>query len=868
MGVLFKENPDEEYDPWHLPLLTSFLIAASLMAFYAISRWRNFFVSLRVHSKRPPQGGKIKVGTEPHVTIQICTYNEGDVVRETIVRACTVDWPRYQLEVQVLDDSTDKHSIDIIDKTVSHWQERGVKISHKTRPVRIGYKAGSLNYHFKSIQGEFVACLDADHRIEPDFLRRAMAHFFDERGEELRNIGLVQAPWGFYNRDTNWLTMADGMSLDAHHVIEQNSRCASFGGFSFNGTGGIWRTGAIKRGGGWNWDTVTEDLALSYLAYNNGYRFVYARDIPQQLELPANFLAHIQQKHRWSKGFLQVFRCSYWKLFISRKITPLAKWEIFSHITGPVQYPAFAVGFLVYPYIMIHAIDNTLIRLLPLVAVIEPILSAVFTCYAKHSGRGEDKWDIFCARTKRLPVVVLNLALASGISFFQTKAVLEGIFSNNAVFLTTPKKGSSNKVDLAINSDDLVAYFAIFAGVQRMVVLSKIDIYLEPSFLNQLCIALNTFISFALFWVNGSFLKEKYGCKFFQISSLLPDSKRVRRLALFSVIAAFLFFMIRYRATSDMIMAPSTTDLLKMHSVQPAKRGVYFMANDRVLEQTIAFLNSFRKFNPTLPLALVPYDETDCATLVTLADNYEFGVHYVPELFEQLDDLGALYLKGHIERHRCIGYVRKMAIWNGPFEEFLYLDVDSVVLDSVDFAFPLLQHADVLTAQSNSAGMKEWVWEDTIDESGLLTPEQIEYSANLGSILSSKDFGSTQEMVSKAMNDLPAIQPYLGRKNLTGLNDQGILNYLFVTSGKRYSSFHKLAYQWPRIDGVKLEMNGGYIDDGEIEHYMTDDHRIGKNNDGEYPIFFVHWTGDKCDKKYVAWTCDVWHYWRNFHELS
>jgi beta-mannan synthase len=90
--------------------------------------------------------------------------------------------------------------------------------------------------------------------------------------------------------------------------VEQTGRAAAYGCFGFNGTGGVWRKAAIKQGGGWSWDSVTEDVALSYQAHLKGYRFIYLRDIPQLLEVPGNFLAHIQQKHRWTKVSLNCIR--------------------------------------------------------------------------------------------------------------------------------------------------------------------------------------------------------------------------------------------------------------------------------------------------------------------------------------------------------------------------------------------------------------------------------------------------------------------------------------------------------------------------------------------------------------------------------
>jgi hypothetical protein len=101
--------------------------------------------------------GIIHPGQEPTVTVQICTYNEGGVVEETIQRACSVAWPRDKLAVQILDDSTDPRSMDVVERCVARWRSKQVDIVRLTRSQRFGYKGGSLRHHFDSIRTDFVA---------------------------------------------------------------------------------------------------------------------------------------------------------------------------------------------------------------------------------------------------------------------------------------------------------------------------------------------------------------------------------------------------------------------------------------------------------------------------------------------------------------------------------------------------------------------------------------------------------------------------------------------------------------------------------------------------------------------------------------
>lgn len=203
-----------EYDPLHSSLLTLFFFSVGIIWFYQVSRWKNLFESVNaiyaqckdICSPGPDRTYHFENDDEPCVTIQICAYNEGAVVLETIERACMLDWPKDRLFVQVCDDSTEMGSIALIENAVAQWREKGCRIVRLQRSDRIGFKAGNLQQNFTHIQGEFVAYFDADHHPEKDFLRKTIPHFFDEDGGSKDNIALVQLPWCYYNTHQNLLT--------------------------------------------------------------------------------------------------------------------------------------------------------------------------------------------------------------------------------------------------------------------------------------------------------------------------------------------------------------------------------------------------------------------------------------------------------------------------------------------------------------------------------------------------------------------------------------------------------------------------------------------------------------------------------------
>ena len=105
-------------------------------------------------------------------------------------------------------------------------------------------------------------------------------HFADPK------VGCVQARWGHLNRETSILTRVQALMLDGHHMVENRARFAAGHFFNFSGTGGIWRREAIGAAGGWQHDTLTEDLDLSYRAQLAGWKFVYREDHVTPAELP------------------------------------------------------------------------------------------------------------------------------------------------------------------------------------------------------------------------------------------------------------------------------------------------------------------------------------------------------------------------------------------------------------------------------------------------------------------------------------------------------------------------------------------------------------------------------------------------------
>src|SRR5215213_4500388 len=321
-------------------LVASYVVILAMVAFYGFHRYVLVYLYVKHrHDGYLPKGTFDQL---PRVTVQLPMYNE-DTVAERIIRAtCQIDYPLDKLEIQVLDDSTD-HSADIARKACEDWAAKGYPIKYLHRDNRSGYKAGALAEGLTQASGDFIAIFDADFIPPRDILRNVLDYFTDEK------VGMVQVRWDHLNRDASLLTRSQAIFLDGHFVIEHTARNRSGRFMHFNGTAGVWRRTTIDDGGGWQHDTLTEDLDLSYRCQVKGWQFVYLPQFSAPAELPPEMISFKQQAHRWTKGSVQTC-CKLLPKILKSKLPYRIKSEAFFHLTNTIVYPLMVfVTLMIYP---------------------------------------------------------------------------------------------------------------------------------------------------------------------------------------------------------------------------------------------------------------------------------------------------------------------------------------------------------------------------------------------------------------------------------------------------------------------------------------------------------------------------------------
>jgi cellulose synthase/poly-beta-1,6-N-acetylglucosamine synthase-like glycosyltransferase len=364
----------------------------------------------------------------PFVTIQLPIYNELYVVERLIDNIAKFDYPKDKYEIHILDDSTDE-TVQIALAKVEEYKAKGFNIEHITRSNRVGYKAGALKEGTKFAKGKFLAIFDADFLPNPDFLRQTIPHFADEK------VGVVQTRWEHINEDYSLITRLQAFQLNVHFTVEQMGRYNADYLLQFNGTAGIWRRECITDAGGWEADTLTEDLDLSYRAQFKGWKITFLEDITSPAELPAEMNGLKSQQHRWMKGGAETavkLLPTVWKSNISLG----QKIHATSHLlSSSIFLFVFFIGVSSVPLVfMLKGFDFDYLGFF--------LISLLTIIVVYYNANVRKVWKDGLTVNNFLKFIFLFpvfLAISMGLSFHNSIAVIEGLRGKKSPFVRTPK---------------------------------------------------------------------------------------------------------------------------------------------------------------------------------------------------------------------------------------------------------------------------------------------------------------------------------------------------------------------------------------------------------------------------------------------
>jgi len=420
----------------NLAVLLYFIAAVTLMV-YGLNCYVLIFLFNRGRARAKAARGKILEAFGdpaarddlPVVTTQIAVYNEVNVAERVIRAACRMCYPPGRHEIQVLDDSTDE-TREIVERTAAALRAEGCDVRVIRRSERTGFKAGALAAGLDAARGELLAVFDADFVPPEDYLLRSVPFFVcDDR------LALVQARWGHLNRGRSLLTRAQSIGIDGHFMVEQAARNWNGLYMNFNGTAGIWRRSAIIDGGGWEWDTLTEDMDLSYRVQFAGWHTVFLPDLVVPAEIPEDVNAFKSQQFRWAKGSIQTAVKLLPRLF--RQPAPLfKKIQAFFHMTHYIVHPMMlAMAVLALPVLLVFKMSAGPLVFGAVACALVLSMAAPTALYMVSQRAAYPDWF---HRVLYMPVLVV---VGVGIALSNTRAVVEALAGHESPFIRTPKRG-------------------------------------------------------------------------------------------------------------------------------------------------------------------------------------------------------------------------------------------------------------------------------------------------------------------------------------------------------------------------------------------------------------------------------------------
>src|SRR4051812_27135385 len=397
---------------------------------YGIHRYVIIYLFLKHRRRATVPAGQFD--ELPVVTMQLPVFNEVYVVERLLRSVSEIDYPKDRLHIQVLDDSTDDTRA-LTASCVSELRSRGFQAELIHRTDRTGFKAGALETGLGSAEGEFLCILDADFVPQKELLKQTIHFFTDPK------VGMIQTRWGHLNRGYSLLTRVQAMFLDGHLLLEQTARSRSGRFFNFNGTAGVWRKSCIEEAGGWQHDTLTEDLDLSYRAQLAGWKFVFLANVVTPAELPVDMNGFKSQQHRWTKGSIQTCKKLLPKIWQSPLPLPI-KIEATGHLMSN-----FAYLLLACLCVLLHPSSGgpqmgwvrTLLIDVPIFLTVSVSVAVFYICAQRELN--PRTW------MKEILLLPCLLALGIGLSINNARAVLEAVVNHKSGFVRTPKYGIERK---------------------------------------------------------------------------------------------------------------------------------------------------------------------------------------------------------------------------------------------------------------------------------------------------------------------------------------------------------------------------------------------------------------------------------------
>ncbi|OKH28201.1 glycosyltransferase [Chroogloeocystis siderophila] len=274
----------------------------------------------------------------PSVSLLVAAKNEEAVIGNLVKTLCSLDYPVDRYEVWVIDDNSTDQTPALLEKLQQNYDK--LKVLRRGAEAS-GGKSGALNQVLPLTKGEILAVFDADAQVTPDLLQRVLPLF------QKRTVGAVQVRKAIANSHENFWTRGQMAEMAVDSYVQQQ-RVALGGIGELRGNGQFVRRHALERCGGWNEETITDDLDLTLRLHLDNWEIEFVSYPYVEEEGVTNAIALWHQRNRWAEGGYQRY-LDYWRLIIKSRIGAGKKFDLLmfmliQYIVPIAQVPDFLMA--------------------------------------------------------------------------------------------------------------------------------------------------------------------------------------------------------------------------------------------------------------------------------------------------------------------------------------------------------------------------------------------------------------------------------------------------------------------------------------------------------------------------------------------
>lgn len=272
----------------------------------------------------------------PFVSLLVAAKNEEAVIANLVNTLCSLDYPNDKYEVWVIDDNSSDKTPDILAQIKTKYNQ--LRVLRRAESAG-GGKSGALNQVLPLTKGEILAVFDADAQVAPNLLKQVLPLFAQSK------VGAVQVRKAIANAQENFWTQGQvaEMALD---TFVQQQRVAIGGIGELRGNGQFVRRTALERCGGWNEETITDDLDLTFRLHLDQWDIECVSNCAVEEEGVTSAVALWHQRNRWAEGGYQRY-LDYWRLIATNQMGTRKTFDLFMFLLAQYLLPTAQVPDLV-----------------------------------------------------------------------------------------------------------------------------------------------------------------------------------------------------------------------------------------------------------------------------------------------------------------------------------------------------------------------------------------------------------------------------------------------------------------------------------------------------------------------------------------